>query len=125
MPPEGYAQRSAPSYALTRPDRPALRITRHCSLGGVASPVLSNIYLDRLDKFVETQLLPQYNRGERRAPNPAYEQVTAAIRQARKRGDRAAVRALRQHRRILPSMDLHDPGSVQRREPGRREGATI
>jgi hypothetical protein len=81
-----------------------------CPQGGVASPVLSNIYLDRLDKFVEMQLLPQYNRGERRAPNPAYEQVTAAIRRARKRGDRAAVRALRQHRRTLPSKDLDDPG---------------
>src|SRR5207245_8609227 len=41
--------------------------------------------------------------------NPAYEQVTAAIRRARKR-DRTAVRSLRQHRRTLPSMDLHDPG---------------
>ena len=81
-----------------------------CPQGGVASPVISNIYLDRLDTFVETQLLPEYNRGERRAPNPAYEQVTAAIRRARKRGDRAAARALRQHRRTLPSMDLHDPG---------------
>lgn len=29
--------------------------------GGVASPILSNVYLDRLDKFVETQLLPLYN----------------------------------------------------------------
>src|SRR6266511_94480 len=65
-----------------------------CPQGGVASPILSNIYLGRLDKFVETQLLPQYNRGERRAPNPAYEQVTAAIRKARKRGARTAVRVL-------------------------------
>ena len=35
--------------------------------GGVVSPVLSNIYLDRLDKFVETVLIPEYTRGERRA----------------------------------------------------------
>src|SRR3954467_1197243 len=31
--------------------------------GGPASPILSNIYLDRLDRFVEEQLLPEYNRG--------------------------------------------------------------
>src|SRR4051812_49430937 len=31
--------------------------------GGVASPVLSNIYLDRLDQFIEQKLLPEYNRG--------------------------------------------------------------
>jgi group II intron reverse transcriptase/maturase len=31
--------------------------------GGVASPILSNIYLDRLDKYIETNLLPAHNRG--------------------------------------------------------------
>jgi group II intron reverse transcriptase/maturase len=36
--------------------------------GGVASPILSNIYLDRLDTFVETVLIPEYTRGKRRAP---------------------------------------------------------
>jgi group II intron reverse transcriptase/maturase len=38
--------------------------------GGVVSPVLSNIYLDKLDKFVETVLVPDYTRGQRRATNP-------------------------------------------------------
>ena len=33
--------------------------------GGVVSPILSNIYLDRLDKFVETVLMPEYTRGDR------------------------------------------------------------
>ena len=27
------------------------------------SPILSNIYLDKLDKFVEQELIPQYTRG--------------------------------------------------------------
>jgi len=47
---EGYAQRSAPSYALTRPNRPALRITQHCSLGGVISPLLMNVALHGLEE---------------------------------------------------------------------------
>jgi retron-type reverse transcriptase len=38
--------------------------------GGVVSPVLSNIYLDRLDKFAETVLIPEYTRGTRRIANP-------------------------------------------------------
>jgi retron-type reverse transcriptase len=42
--------------------------------GGVLSPCLSNVYLDRLDKFVETALLPGYTRGVRRS-NPAYNKV--------------------------------------------------
>jgi retron-type reverse transcriptase len=40
--------------------------------GSVLSPILSNVYLDRLDRFVETTLLPKHNRGDRRRPNPAW-----------------------------------------------------
>jgi len=78
--------------------------------GGIASPIMSNIYLDRLDKFVETQLIPQYHRGWRRRENPDYERISRAIRTARQRGDREAARALRRQRRLVPSKDLHDPG---------------
>jgi len=77
--------------------------------GGVVSPVLSNIYLHRLDKFVETALIPQYTRGGRRAYNPAYRRITDRIGSARKRGDRTAARELREQQRGLPSRDLQDP----------------
>jgi group II intron reverse transcriptase/maturase len=36
--------------------------------GGVCSPILMNIYLDRLDQFVETTLLPTYNHGDHMSP---------------------------------------------------------
>jgi group II intron reverse transcriptase/maturase len=78
--------------------------------GGVASPVLSNIYLDRLDKFAETVLIPEYTRGKSRKANPAWTKVAKAMAAARRRGDRAAARALRQQRRGLPSRDPGDPG---------------
>jgi group II intron reverse transcriptase/maturase len=78
--------------------------------GGVASPILSNIYLDRLDTYVETVLIPQYTRGEVRKRNPKYLEVETTIRRARRRGDRAAVRQLRKQRRSLPSKDTRDPG---------------
>ena len=78
--------------------------------GGVLSPCLSNIYLDRLDKFVETVLLPEYTRGVRRSPNPEYNRVSSALHRARKRGDQAAVRTLRKQRRSLPYADPGDPG---------------
>jgi hypothetical protein len=78
--------------------------------GGVLSPCLSNIYLDRLDKFVETVLLPEYTRGVRRSPNPEYNRVRSALHRARKRGDQAAVRALRKQQRSLPTGDPCDPG---------------
>src|SRR6266545_4349388 len=40
--------------------------------GGVVSPILSNVYLHRLDTFVETVLIPEYTRGGRRRRNPDY-----------------------------------------------------
>jgi group II intron reverse transcriptase/maturase len=78
--------------------------------GGVLSPLLSNIYLHRLDEFVEQVLIPDFTRGERRAPNPAYARMSAAISWARAKGDRARVRRLRQQRRNLPTLDPQDPG---------------
>ena len=78
--------------------------------GGVISPVLSNIYMDRLDKFAETVLIPEYTRGVHRKNNPAYFKMTRAIGRARKSGDRAAARELRKQRRGLPSKDPRDPG---------------
>src|SRR5450755_3136087 len=78
--------------------------------GGVLSPCLSNIYLDRLDKFVETVLLPEYTRGVLRKPNPEYDRTKGAAFRARRRGDYAAARALRKQQHSLPSVDPQDPG---------------
>lgn len=78
--------------------------------GGVASPILSNIYLNKLDQFVETELIPQYTRGVRRTRNPAYREVEAAVQRARRRGDRTHVRQLRRRQHSLPSQDPDDPG---------------
>jgi group II intron reverse transcriptase/maturase len=78
--------------------------------GGVASPILSNIYLHALDRFVETVLIPEYTRGKRRARNPAYRTVEQEIVRARRRGDRAEVRSLYRRLHSLPSQDPDDPG---------------
>ncbi|MCO1661206.1 reverse transcriptase/maturase family protein, partial [Pseudonocardia humida] len=78
--------------------------------GGVTSPVLSNIYLDRLDRFVETVLIPEYTRGVVRAKNPVYRRTESALRRARRRGDHTATRELRKRLHGMPSMDPQDPG---------------
>ena len=78
--------------------------------GGVASPVLSSIYLDKLDKFAEGVLIPEYTRGERRARNPAYLDLANQLAGARRRGDRAQARELRKQMTSLPSADPDDPG---------------
>src|SRR5205814_7302729 len=78
--------------------------------GGVASPILSSIYLHKLDQFVETVLIPQYTRESRRARNPAYLDLQNQLAKARRRGDRPLARALRRRMVSLPSADPDDPG---------------
>jgi group II intron reverse transcriptase/maturase len=77
--------------------------------GGVASPVMSNIYLHKLDEFVEKVLVPEHNRGRLRTRNPQYRAVELAIMRARRRGDRAEVRSLYRQLHSLPSQDPNDP----------------
>ena len=78
--------------------------------GGVVSPILSNIYLDKPDKFVEQELIPQYTRGARRKGNPEYDRTAVRLARARQHGDRAAARDLARRLRALPSKDPVDPG---------------
>ena len=81
-----------------------------CPQGGVVSPILSNIYLDRLDKFAETVLIPEYTRGGFRKSNPEYGKVRMAATRALQRGNRQTASALRKRLRTLPSGDPGDPG---------------
>ena len=77
--------------------------------GGVASPILSNIYLHKLDMFVEQVLIPEYTRGGRRQRNPSYRKVEIGLARARRNGNRAAARSLRREMLGLPSQDPEDP----------------
>lgn len=77
--------------------------------GGVVSPILSNVYLDRLDQYVETVLLPAYNRGAERKPNKAYCKLANAAYYRRKQGHFGLAREFRRAMQQLPSKDPSDP----------------
>lgn len=77
--------------------------------GGVISPILSNLVLDRLDKFVEEVLIPAYTRGRRRKTNPPYVTLARSAWQARTAGDLEAARQLSQQAQTIPSRDPNDP----------------
>ncbi len=78
--------------------------------GGTVSPVLSNIYLHKLDDFAGNTLIPEYTRGETRTRNKEYERVRHAHRRARKNGNHQKARELRRKQARLPSVDCDDPG---------------
>jgi group II intron reverse transcriptase/maturase len=77
--------------------------------GGVVSPLLSNIYLDRLDQFVEQVLLPAHNRGDRRRPYSPYMALLKAARNKRMAGALEEAKRLRRQAQQMPSRDPHDP----------------
>ena len=78
--------------------------------GGILSPTLANIYLDRLDKFVENTLLPAYNLGKRRRTNKAYNTLAHQILTRRRSGQGTEeLHQLYKLIRATPSIDPCDP----------------
>jgi hypothetical protein len=77
--------------------------------GGIVSPVLSNIYLSRLDTFVEETLIPAYTRGKMRKRNPEYMKLRNHAAYLKRKGKIEAAQELRKQFQHLPSQDPNDP----------------
>ena len=74
-------------------------------------PILSNIYLHKLDEFVEKELIPQYTRGEQ--PETRTRNTRGWRSGCRTRGGAGTgqqARDLARQMRALPSGDPMDPG---------------
>ena len=78
--------------------------------GGVVSPILANIYLDRLDQFVEKVLIPANTQGLGRQRNPVWESLKHRAQYHAKQGHHELARTLRKEMQELPSGDPFDPG---------------
>ena len=77
--------------------------------GSIASPVLANILLDKLDKYVETILIPRYTRGDKKKRNAEYEQLRHRANYLFQKGQIQEAQALKRRTRHLPSLDPCDP----------------
>jgi len=75
----------------------------------ILSPVLSNILLDKLDKFVETVLIPQYTKGGKRKPNKEYEKLIQQAHRLFKKGQSEKAQAVRKQAQQLSAVDPGDP----------------
>jgi group II intron reverse transcriptase/maturase len=78
--------------------------------GGIVSPLLSNILLDQLDKFVETTLIPQHTRGKRRRESQEYQNLITRSHYHRKKGHMEEAEEWRNKAQTLPSKMENDPG---------------
>jgi group II intron reverse transcriptase/maturase len=77
--------------------------------GGIVSPLLSNILLNKLDAFVETVLIPKYTRGRKRSTNPEYHRLITLSWYHRKKGNIEKAEDLRDQAQMLPSVKTNDP----------------
>ena len=77
--------------------------------GSILSPVLSNILLSKLDRFVETELIPQYNKGKERKPNREYKNLMKQALRLRKKGQKEAAQKIKQQAQKLPSIEPPRP----------------
>ena len=77
--------------------------------GGVVSRILSNICLDRLDKYVETVLIPAHTWGTKRSINLTWHSLSRRSVKVRKKGNHAEATELRKEAQRLPSRDPLDP----------------
>jgi group II intron reverse transcriptase/maturase len=77
--------------------------------GSIVSPMLANILLDKLDKFVEETLIPKYTKGNRKRANQEYHSLLVKASKERKQGNMGQAEQLRRQAQKLPSIDPKDP----------------
>jgi group II intron reverse transcriptase/maturase len=77
--------------------------------GGIISPLLANILLDKLDTFVENVLIPRYTRGAKRETNRDYENLVSASTRERRKGNVKKAKELKKQFQKLPSQNVNDP----------------
>lgn len=77
--------------------------------GGILSPLIANIVLNEVDRFIEDVLIPRYTRGKRKQPNPVYNRVSWQIQQAKRAHHPEGKKRLEQQRRRLPARMPNDP----------------
>jgi group II intron reverse transcriptase/maturase len=72
--------------------------------GGVVSPILANILLNKLDRFVEDTLIPQYTKGTKRKLDRRYRRLVEQARRERRKGNVAKANELKKQFQKLPSV---------------------
>jgi group II intron reverse transcriptase/maturase len=81
--------------------------------GNVISPILANIYLHEIDKFMEERCRHYSTNKKSKRQNPEYHKLNNCRYQARKKGDYGLADKLLADMRKLPAHDPMDPGYIR------------
>jgi group II intron reverse transcriptase/maturase len=78
--------------------------------GGIISPLLANIYLDKFDKFVEQTLIPEFTRGKEKRRLKEYDRLYRRIKQlVKEEASEEILKPLREEFRLQGANDPFDP----------------
>lgn len=80
--------------------------------GGLASPILANIYLHELDEKI-AEIKIREEKGKKKARNPQYTRIYRRLQSLRKKGEKERIRALTQEMRATPSVMVNDPNFIR------------
>jgi group II intron reverse transcriptase/maturase len=82
--------------------------------GGLASPILANVYLHELDEKMQ-EIQTRYQRGEKKHPNPLYKKLSSQKERLVKKGATRTktFRELVQQIRSIPAMVVNDPTFIR------------
>jgi group II intron reverse transcriptase/maturase len=96
-----------------------LREARHDSLagtpqGGIASPILANVYLHELDEKVE-EIRARLEQGKKKRKNPLYHKLVERKRRLQRKGGihTQAYRELGKQMRSMPAVEVNDPNFIR------------
>jgi group II intron reverse transcriptase/maturase len=77
--------------------------------GSIIGPILTNLVLDRLDKFIDQNILPSFCKGKRRKVNPEYGKLTMVAWEAKQKGEYKKASILSKLAQQMPSRIPNDP----------------
>lgn len=77
--------------------------------GGIASPILANIYLNEFDKWVKEKLILGWTKGENRPKNREYYRLCETARRKFKKGNIQEAKDIKKRISKMPTRDVYDP----------------
>ena len=77
--------------------------------GGIVSPLLANIYLDKLDKHVEQTLIPEFTKGKRKGTSNEYCKVYKRMKKLLAKGDEVGAAEQKKVLKTISPVDHNDP----------------
>lgn len=80
--------------------------------GSTCSPILCNIYLDKLDRFMES-VIERDTRGNYRKQNPQYASFRYQLHKTIERHDVQRIKQLRKELKDIPSVDVMDKSFIR------------